>query len=116
EDFIFHPGLQPGIEKWTKNFYPLIKIPRHPVGAGNISLFVSAIFKIEDAAMFEESTDDAAHHDIIADPGNSRAQRAHSTNIQIDLYACLRSAIQRLDHVFVEQGVHLGDNARRPSR
>src|SRR5262249_48357682 len=72
QDFVFHPRLQPGIEKWTENFDPLIKIARHPVGAGNVSLFISAIFKIEDAAMFKEASDDAAHNNIVADTGYSR--------------------------------------------
>ena len=46
-------------------------------------------------------------------PGRSDRHPAHD---QVDLHAGLRRLIERLDHRRLQQRIHLGDDARRPSR
>jgi len=96
----------------NQNFDSLVKIAGHPVRASDINFLFAAIGKIINAAVFEESSDNAAHPDILAHPPHSRTQRADSTNNQIDLHPRLRSPVQRLHNVFVQQSVHFGDDAR----
>src|ERR1700739_2039083 len=96
-----------------QHFYSLVEIARHPVGAANVNFFFATILEIIDTAVLQESSDNTAHPDAIAQTANPRAQRADAANDQIDLPACLRSLVQGLDNVLVEQSIHLGDDPPR---
>ena len=63
--------------------------------------------------MLEQTPNNAAHADAIADSANSGAQSAHSPHDKIDFDSGLRCPIKRLDDGFVEERIHLGDDARR---
>ena len=63
------------------------KIARHPVGAAEINFGLAAILEIEDAAVFQEAPDDAAHANPAADSANARDQRALAAHDQIDLHS-----------------------------
>ena len=66
--------------------------------------------------MLEEAADDADHADAIAHAGDARAQAADAAHDEIDLHAGLRRAIERIDHLGIDERVHLRDDARRPAR
>ena len=89
-----------------------MEIARHPIGAAEENFRLATIFKTEDAAVFEEAADNAAHTNAAADAANAGAQRADAAHEEIDFDSGLRSAIERLNHVFIEERIHLGDNAR----
>src|ERR1700744_5311210 len=66
-----------------------VKVARHPVGAAQVQLGLAAVLEEIDAAVFEETTDDAANLDAAAesaDPGNERELPA---NDQIEVPAPL---------------------------
>src|ERR1700684_1982361 len=84
---------------------------RHPVAAADIDFFVAVVAEVVNPAVLEEAAHDAAHADAIAQTAYTRPQGANATHDEIDLHSGLRSAIQGLNHVLVEQCIHLGDDA-----
>src|SRR5271157_6437236 len=67
---------------WEKHFDALVKIPRHPVRAAQIDFRLTAIFKVKDAAMLQETPDNAAHANVAADAAQAGHQGALSANNQ----------------------------------
>ena len=51
----------------------LLQVAPHPVGAGEIDLFVAAVAEVEDAGVFQEAVDDRADLDVL---GDALARRA----------------------------------------
>src|SRR4030088_299719 len=90
-----------------------MQIARHPIGAAEVDLRLAAVLEIKDSAVFEKTAHDTAHADAFADATNPRPQRADAAHEQIDVHSCLRSAVERLDNVVVDQGVDLDNHARR---
>ncbi len=70
---------------------------------------------MEDARVLEEAPDDRAHADVLRELRHARAQRAHAAHHEVDLHARLRGLVERLDHLRLEEGVHLRGDARRPA-
>src|ERR1700730_9790261 len=68
-----------------------------------------AIAKHEDPAMLEKATHQTAHPNPAADSPYSGTKGARTANDQFDVHARLRGPIERLDDVFVEQGIHFRD-------
>ena len=66
--------------------------------------------------MLEKPTNNTAHANVVTDSANPRPQSANSTDQKINFHACLRCTIQCRDHILVEQGVHLGNDSRRPAQ
>src|ERR1700716_2311123 len=93
-----------------------MQIARHPVGAAEVDLRLAAVLEVKDAAVLEKPAHDTAHADAVADATNPWPQRADATHEQIDVHACLRSAVERLDNIFVDQGVDFDNHARRPPK
>src|ERR1700690_441080 len=55
-------------------FDTLVQIARHPIRATQVHLRFPAIFKIEDAAVLQKTSHDAAHPDAAADAAQTRHQ------------------------------------------
>ena len=79
------------------HFAALEQIAGHPVRASAVDLRLAAVGKAEDAAVLEKTPHDGTHPNPLAQALHSRPQRAHAANDQIDLHACLRRRIERLD-------------------
>ncbi len=100
------PGSRMGISTSTRRW----KIARHPVGARRVHLFVSAVVEAKDALVLEEAVDDRKDLDPLGEAGDARAQAADAADRELDLHAGLRGHVERVDHVHVDEGVHLGDD------
>src|SRR6202040_1924219 len=110
---VHHAIAQQRVLKREQDFHALVQIARHPVGAAEIDLRLAAVLEVKDSAVLKKSAHDTAHADAVADATNPRPQRAYAAHEQIDVHSCLRSAVERLDNIFVDQGVDLDDDARR---
>src|SRR5690242_9995406 len=66
--------------------------------------------------MLEEPADDTRDPDAITDAGELRSETADPAYDEIDFDAGLRRAIQRVDHLCVDERIHLPDNAPAPTR
>src|SRR5581483_11332145 len=92
-----------------------IKITRHPICAGKVNRILTAVGEIKNSAVLKKASDNAAYAYAVADAANTGPKRGHATYDQVDLDSGLRRAIKRSDNIFVEQGIHLRDDARRAS-
>src|SRR6266516_2415856 len=75
-----------------------------------------AIREVENAAVLQKPSDDTADTNVIADPTNSRSQRACSTDDEIYLHSRLRRAVQRRNEVLIEKRIHFRNDARRATK
>ena len=77
-----------------------------------IHLRVAAVFEVVNPRVLEKAPDDRTHVNVLRHPGHAGPQRAHAAHDQIDFYARLRRAIQRMNHLRVDQCIHLRHHAR----
>ena len=85
----------------------------HPVGTADEVMRITGIFEAVDAAVLEETSDDAAHRDVFAHAGESGAQGADAAHEEVDFDPGARGAVEGLDDFFLHKGVELGENRGR---
>ena len=73
----------------------------------------AVVAKIPDAAVLEKAADDRAHADVLGDARHAGRSAHAPRTIRSISHAGLRRRVERRDHAFLEQRVHLGDDARR---
>ena len=61
--------------------------------------------------MLEVATEDRAHADVLAEPGDTGTQAADAADRQIDLHARVAGCVQRIDQLGIAQRVQLGRDA-----
>src|SRR5690606_11534293 len=72
-----------------------------------------AIAEAIDAAVFEEPPDHRFNPDIVRKTGNARPQAADAAHDQVDLHARLAGIVERIDDVWIDQRIHLEQDAGR---
>src|SRR5208282_4047283 len=92
---------------------PAVEIPRHPIGGRDENLRVRrgqnmAVCEADDTAMFEKAPDDALDPDIFGKSRNTWAQAANAAHDEIDLNARLARAVERVDHLRIDDRIELG--------
>ena len=75
-----------------------------------------AVAEADDAAMFQEAADDALDADIVRQAGHAGPQAADAAHHQFDPHAGLAGAIERVDHVRIDQRIELDPDRGRPAR
>jgi len=106
-------ALQPSIEDRERGLHAPEQVALHPVGACAVQLVRAAGLEEHHAAVFEETTQDRTHPDVLGDSRDAGSEATHASNDQVDLHARLRGAVERLDHLRLGERVHLRDDARR---
>src|SRR5437762_9260769 len=91
---------------------PLIEIAGHQIGAAEIDLLAASVAEVPDATVLQETSDDAAHADVVADPGDAGPQTADPPHDEVDARTGLRGQAQLLDHVLVAERIYLEDHVR----
>src|SRR5262249_24226005 len=76
QDFVKDTPAQIAVFHRKHDFDAFVEIAGHPVGAAEINVRRSSVLEIENAAVFEESADDAAHTNAVAQAFDIRAQSA----------------------------------------
>src|SRR5690242_21953597 len=66
-----------------------------------------------DAAVLEETADDAFHMDVLGEAAHAGTEAANAANDQLDFDAGMRGAIEMIDHRRVDQRVELRPDMRR---
>ena len=90
------------------------QVPPHPIGAGQVDLFVPAVAEVEHAGVLQVAIDDRADLDILGNAFHAGPQHADPADVQDDLHAGLAGAIQGLADLGVLQRIHLGHDQPRP--
>ena len=111
ERFLFDPCGQFRIEDRESDLDPTQQIALQPVGAGAEQVGFAVIAEPPDAAVFEKSTNDRTHADVVRYAGHARAQRTGAAHDQIDAHAGLRGLVQRSNDLRFVERIHLGDDA-----
>ena len=91
-----------GVFYGEHHFHPLVEVAGHPVGARKVDFFLATVRKVKDAAVLEETADDASHVNAFADSANSGPKSTHTSYQEIDLHSRLRRAIEGGDNVLIE--------------
>src|SRR5947207_15045826 len=60
--------------------------------------------------MFEIPAQDRPHPDVLGKTLDVRAQAAHTADDQVDRSTVLRRSVERVDHLRIDQVVHLDDD------
>jgi hypothetical protein len=65
------------------------------------------------ADMLEETADDRAHADVLAQAAHARHEAAYPADDEVDLDAGQRRFVEGVDHGLIHERVHLCHDARR---
>ena len=107
--------LQHWIFNGKQRLHAFQQVARHPVSATNINFFFAAVGEVENPAVLEKASDNAAYLDVVADAAHARPQSANAAHHQVNLHSRLRGAIELAHDVAVQQRIHLDDDSRRTS-
>ena len=110
QSLVDHALLELFVEHRKTDLDAAEKIPVHPVRAGEIHVMLQIIAEIEDAGVFEKTSDHRAHPDVLRQSRHPGTQRAHTAHDQIHLHAGLGSFVKRVDGFRLQQRIHLGDD------
>ena len=104
--------LHCGVLDLDQRFHPAGQVAAHPVGRGheNARLLVRqpvAIAEADDAGVFQEPSYNGFHADVFAQPFDAGAQAADAAYHAVDLHAGLTGLVEGVDHVRLDQRIHL---------
>ena len=68
------------VENGEQELDALVEISRHPVGGGEVYPLALALAETVDSAVLEETSDNGADLDILADSGDAGAQTAYASD------------------------------------
>src|SRR5260370_4014821 len=86
------------------------------VARASVNSLTTAISEIEEAAMLQETPDDAGHPYVLADPRNSRTQAADAACEYLYFHPRLRSLVQQLNQRGIFQRIDLKDHVSAPAQ
>ena len=113
-EFHIDHGLQTmaeiGVAHRDHEFDAVIEVSWHPVRAANIQLFTTAIGEPEDTAVLQKAADEASDSDVVTDAGDAGDEYADPSDDELDPDACLRSFVELIYDLLIEEGIHLGDH------
>ena len=113
EDFVADAFSELWILDGKEDFNASVKITLHPIGATEIKIGCASIFEIEDAAVFEKASDNAANADATTDATQAGDESTLAANDEINFDAGFGGAIEGLNYGRIEKRVEFGDDARR---
>ena len=103
------------IENRENDFDAAVEIARHEIGAPKIDVGIAPVVENIDAAMFEETIDDASDGDVLAEARDAWAQATNSTNQELDGDPFLGGVVEGLNNFFVHKGVGFNKNTGGPA-
>ena len=96
-------------EFWVENredhLDAAVEVAGHEIGAAEKNEWIPPIGEDIDAAMFEETVHDASDLDVFAQSRDAGAEAADPAYEELDRDSFLRAGVQRLDDLWVDEGV-----------
>ena len=92
---------------------PRIKVARHHVGAADVRRRLDRGDEPEDARVLEEPTENRDHPNVLRQTRDTWTQATDTAHDQIDRDAGLRGCIQLINHLSINERVHLQRDAGR---
>src|SRR5215208_2638376 len=90
-----------------EQLHAVVEIAGHQVGGADEDPRLAGTLEREDPRVLEKASDDRDDPDVLGDARDPGPQRADAADVEVDLDAGLRGAVERPDAGRVEQGVHL---------
>ena len=112
EDLVNDALADGGIFDGEDDFDSSEEIAGHPIGASEVEGGIAGVFEVENPRVFEVATDDRADGDIRTDFGDSWSETADPADDEIDFDAGIGGEVEGFDEVLIDEGIHLGDDAR----
>ena len=103
------------IENRENDFDAAVEIARHEIGAPKIDVGITPVMKDIDAAMFEETIDNASNGDVITEARNAGAEATDATNEELDGDALLGRLVEGVNNFFIHEGVGFDEDACGPT-
>src|SRR5205807_10595312 len=104
--------LQTPIAHRNERLHPTVEIEWHEVGGAEQVLRRRRVGpEAIHARMLEEPSDARAHSDGVGESGDLRTEAADPAHDEIDRYPSLRRRVQRVDHAWIDERVHLHGDA-----
>src|ERR1041385_9110194 len=102
-DLPHHLFVHGGIFDRYQGFNAAVEVPRHPVGGRNEHLGFGrrqrvSIAETDDAAVFQEASDDALHPNVFGQAWNAWAQTAYAAHDEIDAHTGLARLVEAVGH------------------
>jgi len=90
-----------------------VEVAGHEIGAAEKNEWIPPIGEDIDAAMFEETVDDASDLDVFAQPWDTGAEAADPADEELDGDSFLGASVKRLDDLRVDEGVGFDKDSGR---
>jgi len=71
KNFVANPVAQHLVAERHEHFDALVEITGHPVSAAHVDLFLAAVGEVIDPAVFEKTSHNTAHSDVLAHTSNA---------------------------------------------
>ena len=94
-----------------QRFDSAVEVARHEVGRPDVVLAPPALAEAVDPGVFEVAAHDRTHGDGLGQAGYTGPQAAHAAHDEVDLRPRLRRPVEGIDHIVVDEVVHLHDDA-----
>jgi len=105
-----------GVENGEDHLDAAMEIAGHKIGAAEVDEWITVVVKDIDAAVFEETVDDAADADVFAEAGDAGPEAADPANDHVDGDALLRGGVEGVGDLLVDEGVDLDEDAGLATR
>jgi hypothetical protein len=90
-----------------------VKVAGHEIGAAEENEWIPPVSEDIDAAMFEETVYDASNLDVFAQSGDTGPEAADPADEQLDGDSFLRAGVERLDDLWVHEGIGFDKDSGR---
>src|ERR1019366_3279487 len=94
------------VDDRKQELHAAVQIARHQIRAADVNLFLSAVLKVVDTAVFQEAADHASDGDVVADARDAWSQAAEATHQQIYSHAGTRSFVEQTHHGTICERIH----------
>src|SRR5215213_2611410 len=88
-----------------QHFHPAIEVAVHQIRGADPDGWRTIIGEPEEAAVFQEAAEDAAHPDVLAETRHTRSDRADAAYPEVHRNSCFRGAVERVGGGFVNDRV-----------
>jgi hypothetical protein len=91
--------------------HPVVEVPLHQISGAQVNFLLAAVQEVIDAAVFQVSSNNRDHHDMVTHTLDAGSQRSHAAHQQVHFDPGLRGLIKKLDHPRIDQSIDLEDQA-----
>src|SRR5215213_10003677 len=112
---LFNLGDMRWVGNRDQHFHPAVEVAVHQVGRADPNRRRSIVGKPEEPTVLQETAQNAAYPNVVAEPGHTGSDRADAAYPKVHRNAGLRRAIKRIGRRLVHDRIDFDLDARRLS-